>query len=175
MIGSSAKTLLSRQSPVAGEDDGLPVFVALAYDLEQDPCMRGIEREVADLVDGEQLRPRQIFHFSVEFIFGQGDGPLPGHIFGGREVDPVQLAENAGSIDILRRYLDTLAAPLKAASKLTVRYETPLGQQAQADWTHCGKFTDASGRLVSIYAFVSVLSFSRMIFERFTLSMKLSF
>jgi transposase len=78
-----------------------------------------------------------------------------------------------GSIDILRRYLATLTAPHKAAAKLTVRYETPPGQQAQADWTHCGKFADASGKPVAIYAFVMVLSFSRMIFVRFTRSMKL--
>ena len=78
-----------------------------------------------------------------------------------------------GSIDILRRYLATLTAPHKAAAKLTVRYETPPGRQAQADWTHCGKFADAGGKLVAIYAFVMVLSFSRMIFVRFTRSMKL--
>jgi transposase len=78
-----------------------------------------------------------------------------------------------GSIDILRRYLATLTAPYKAAARLTVRYETPPGQQGQADWAYCGKFPDTSGKLIAIYAFVMVLSFSRMIFVRFTRSMKL--
>jgi transposase len=78
-----------------------------------------------------------------------------------------------GSVQTLRRYVAQLASPGKAAAKLTVRYETPPGQQAQADWTYCGKFADASGQLIAIYAFVMVLSFSRMIFVRFTRSMKL--
>jgi len=78
-----------------------------------------------------------------------------------------------GSIDILRRHLAMLSAPRKAAAKLTVRYETPPGQQAQADWKYCGRFADGKGTLIPIYAFVMVLSFSRMIFVRFTRSMKL--
>ena len=76
-----------------------------------------------------------------------------------------------GSIDILRRHLATLSAPRKAAAKLTVRYETPPGQQAQADWKYCGRFAEGKGMLIPIYAFVMVLSFSRMIFVRFTRSM----
>lgn len=51
-----------------------------------------------------------------------------------------------GSIDILRRHLAELKVPAKRASKLTVRYETAPGQQAQADWKHCGRFPDAAGR-----------------------------
>ncbi len=80
----------------------------------------------------------------------------------------------AGSIIILRRYLRCLRPAAERAKKLTVRYETPPGKQAQADWAYCGRFTDAAGRLISIYAFVMVLSFSRMLFVRFTTSMKLA-
>jgi len=88
---------------VAGEDDGLAVFVALANDLEQERGLGGIEREVANLVDDEQLGPGQIFHFPVEFVFGQGHGQFPGHIDGGGEVDAVaqfrtQHAEGGGQV-----------------------------------------------------------------------------
>ena len=53
-----------------------------------------------------------------------------------------------GSVQTLRRYVAHLAAPGKAAAKLTVRYETPPGQQAQADWKYCGRFADGKGTLV---------------------------
>lgn len=78
-----------------------------------------------------------------------------------------------GSLATLRRFTHTLQAAQRAQSKLTVRYETPPGEQAQADWTYCGRFADQVGKLVSIYAFVMVLSFSRMLYVEFTRSMKL--
>jgi transposase len=80
----------------------------------------------------------------------------------------------AGSVIVLRRYIRSLRPRRERAAKLTVRYETPPGKQAQADWAYCGRFADAAGKLISIYAFVIVLSFSRMLFVRFTTSMKLA-
>jgi transposase len=79
-----------------------------------------------------------------------------------------------GSVFTLRRYLSTLRPSLERRSKLTVRFETAPGQQAQVDWAYCGRFTDAAGRLVSVYAFVMVLSFSRMLYFEFTTGMKLA-
>ena len=78
-----------------------------------------------------------------------------------------------GSVIVLRRYLRSLKPQRERAAKLTVRYETPPGKQGQADWAYCGRFADAAGKLISVYAFVMVLSFSRMLFVRFTTSMKL--
>ena len=78
-----------------------------------------------------------------------------------------------GSVDLLRRYLRTLAAPDRALAKATVRFETPPGLQAQVDWAHCGRFPDPEGTLVSIYAFVMVLAFSRMLTVEFTAAMDL--
>ncbi len=80
----------------------------------------------------------------------------------------------AGSIVILRRYVRSLRPAAERKKKLTVRYETPPGKQAQADWAYCGRFADALGRMTPIYVFVMVLSFSRMLFVRFTRSMKLA-
>lgn len=79
-----------------------------------------------------------------------------------------------GSVIVLRRYLRSLRPRRERTAKLTVRYETPPGKQAQADWAYCGRFADTAGVSVSIYAFVMVLSFSRMLFVRFTTSMKLA-
>jgi hypothetical protein len=57
---------------------------------------------------------------------------------------------------------------------LTVRFETPPGQQAQADWAYAGRLLDASGKPRSIYIFTFVLSYSRMLFVRCTTSMQLA-
>ena len=79
----------------------------------------------------------------------------------------------SGSIWPLRRYLQTLAQPAKALAKMTVRFETAPGEQAQVDWAYCGRFPDAQGKLISVYMFVMVLCFSRMMFIKFTTSMRL--
>jgi transposase len=78
----------------------------------------------------------------------------------------------AGSRQTLRRYLAELRGPLPQATT-TLRYETPPGKQAQADWTECGTF-ELDGKHVKVYAFVMVLSYSRMSFVRFTTSMKMA-
>jgi transposase len=78
-----------------------------------------------------------------------------------------------GSLATLRRYLRTLKGEALRLGKLTVRFETPPGHQAQADWAYCGKFTTGDGRLVSVYVFVMVLSFSRLLFVRCTTSMRM--
>jgi transposase len=77
----------------------------------------------------------------------------------------------AGSVHTVRRFLATLRPLRQAAAKATLRFETAPGEQAQADWAHCGKHIDASGREIRVYAFVMVLSFSRMTFVCFTRSM----
>lgn len=79
----------------------------------------------------------------------------------------------AGGIHLVRRFVATLASAHKNAARATVRFETAPGEQAQVDWKHVGTFADASGRRVTISAFVMVLSFSRALFVRFVTSMRL--
>ncbi len=78
-----------------------------------------------------------------------------------------------GSLQTLRRFLRTLKAPDERARRVTLRYETPPGQQAQADWAFCGAFPSPAGKPIHVYLFLMVLSFSRLMFIRFTTSMKL--
>lgn len=78
-----------------------------------------------------------------------------------------------GSVRTLRRYLQELERSRKSTALATVRFETPPGQQAQADWADCGHFVDGDGNQYPLYAFVLVLGFSRMLFVRFTSSMEL--
>jgi transposase len=89
-----------------------------------------------------------------------------------RLLEEIRAQGYSGSVYPIRRFIQTLTAPAKAASKATVRFETPPGEQAQADWAYCGRFTNAEGKAVPIYAFVMVLGFSRMLFVRFTTSMQ---
>lgn len=91
-----------------------------------------------------------------------------------RMVDEIRPMGYTGSLRTLRRYLENLKPEQERLRRLTVRFETPPGKQAQADWAYCGRFPDAAGRLVPVYAFVMVLSFSRMLYAEFTSSMKLA-
>jgi transposase len=75
-----------------------------------------------------------------------------------------------GGIHQVRRHLQPLRQKQK---RLTVRFETPPGKQAQADWGYCGQFMTASGKKLKVYVFSLVLCFSRMLYIRFTTSMRL--
>jgi transposase len=88
-----------------------------------------------------------------------------------------------GSERTLQRFLEGKRVTRRALSKLTVRFETPPGKQAQADWAYCGQHPVSPHRLgalnagddkdekVSIYVFVIVLGFSRMMYIEFTTAM----
>lgn len=78
-----------------------------------------------------------------------------------------------GSVQTLRRYLQGFRSSRKAIARATVRFETAPGAQAQVDWGYCGQFKNSVGQLIRVYGFVIVLSFSRMMYIRFTSSMKL--
>jgi transposase len=77
-----------------------------------------------------------------------------------------------GSVVIVRRFLHQLHQSNQISKKLTVRFESPPGKQAQCDWTEVGRYPLADGRRFYVYAFVMVLSYSRMRYVEFTTSMR---
>ena len=93
------------------------------------------------------------------------------NLSGVRLLEEIRAMGYEGGYTILKTYLRTLRPPTSA--KLTVRFETPPGEQAQCDWGYCGRYRDASGQLQSIYAFVWVLGFSRFMYVCFTTCMHL--
>lgn len=88
-----------------------------------------------------------------------------------RLIEEIRPMGYTGSIQTLRRFLATLDGEARRASRLTVRFETPPGHQAQADWAYAGKFAETGGTPRSVYLFTFVLGFSRMLFARATTSM----
>ena len=90
-----------------------------------------------------------------------------------RLLDEIRPMGYGGSLRTLRRYVSSLKPERERLRRLTVRFETPPGKQGQADWAYCGRFPDATGRIVPVYFFVMVLGFSRMMYAEFTSSMKL--
>ena len=73
-----------------------------------------------------------------------------------------------GSITIVRDYVRQVKGA--RAQRLTERFETLPGQQAQLDWGTCGSI-EIGGKRRALYVFVLVLGYSRMLFARFTCSM----
>ncbi len=91
-----------------------------------------------------------------------------------RLLEEIRAMGYTGSLPTVRRFLATLEQGTARQRRLTVRFETPPGQQAQADWAYAGKLADASGQPRSVYIFTFVLGYSRMLFVRFTTSMNLA-
>ena len=75
-----------------------------------------------------------------------------------------------GGLTILRSFIRPLKAEL--VQRVTERFETRPGRQAQIDWGECGTIT-VGGERKKLYLFVLVLGYSRMTYARFTTSMKL--
>lgn len=79
-----------------------------------------------------------------------------------------------GGVHQVRRFLASLRGEDLWRAKATVRFETPPGHQAQADWFEAGTFvTPATGESITYYGFLMVLGFSRKLFLTFTSTMKL--
>jgi transposase len=76
-----------------------------------------------------------------------------------------------GSVKIVRRFLARLAAAHRTDPRLTVRFETPPGEQAQCDWAEVGRYPQPDGTTIKVYAFVMVLGYSRYLYVEFTRSM----
>jgi transposase len=76
-----------------------------------------------------------------------------------------------GSVKIVRRFLAQLQAAHRTDPRLTVRFETPPGEQAQCDWAEVGRYPQPDGKIIKVYAFVMVLGYSRYLYAEFTRSM----
>jgi transposase len=78
--------------------------------------------------------------------------------------DEIKAKGYAGKTTMLRYFMSPLRPTVM--SKVTERYETPPGKQAQVDWGHFR--VKWNGTHKRIYAFVMVLGYSRMMYVEFT-------
>lgn len=90
------------------------------------------------------------------------------HLRAPRLLEEIRAQGYSGSINLVQRFVKTLKEEQTVLTRATVRFETAPGQQAQADWAYVGD----DGQ--KIYAFVMVLSFSRMLYIEFTRDMETS-
>ena len=88
-----------------------------------------------------------------------------------RLIAEIQPRGFTGSVKIVRRFLAQLQAVHRADPRLTVRFETPPGEQAQCDWAEVGRYPQPDGTTIKVYAFVMVLGYSRYLYAEFTRSM----
>lgn len=77
-----------------------------------------------------------------------------------------------GSYDPVQRYVKTLKDKETVSKKMTIRFETGPGHQAQLDWGYCGHSIDKKGKVKPIYVFAYLLGFSRFCYVEFTQSMQ---
>lgn len=76
-----------------------------------------------------------------------------------------------GSYDPVQRYIKALKDKEAVSKKMTIRFETAPGHQAQVDWGYCGHSIDKDGKIKPIYVFAYILGFSRYCYIEFTQSM----
>lgn len=74
-----------------------------------------------------------------------------------------------GGITILREFVRSTKQEI--CRRITERFETVPGQQAQIDWGECGTI-ELQGERKRLYCFVFVLGYSRLMYARFTTSTK---
>lgn len=75
----------------------------------------------------------------------------------------------AGGITILKEFVRLQKS--EYVQRVVERFETLPGRQAQLDWGECGTIVE-NGERKKLYAFVFVLGYSRVMFARFTTSMR---
>jgi transposase len=73
------------------------------------------------------------------------------------QLSAVRLAQEIGStgfqggVRIVRRFLSQVRQSTELNKKLTVRFETPPGKQAQCDWTEAGRYQLGDGRRLYVH------------------------
>ena len=88
-----------------------------------------------------------------------------------RLTDEIKARGFNGSVKVVRRFIAQLRAATMPNSHLTVRFETPPGEQAQCDWAEVGRYPQPDGTVARVYAFVMILGYSRYLYVEFTRSM----
>ena len=67
-----------------------------------------------------------------------------------------------GSASTVRRYVQRLYESARRHHKTTVRFETPPGKEAQADWAECGRVPISDGKSIAVLFQKELISMSQI-------------
>ncbi len=128
--------------------------------------IRKILRNGYDDSESRSKRKSKLDEFKgyIETKFKEGR-PVP------RILQDIKRMGYSGEKSQVYRFLQPFRKEIKRREKLTVRYETAPGEQAQVDWGHCGHIINSAGDKKKLYVFAYVLSYSRASYVEFTTSM----
>lgn len=144
-------------------EDGVPIArVARRYGVSRQSIYN-----VLKATSAEERVPRRskLDPFKAFVIDRLGEFELPATVL----LREIKELGYQGGITILKEFVNSCKR--EQVRQVIERFETLPGRQAQLDWGECGTI-DVDGERKKLYAFVLVLGFSRMLFARFTTSMK---
>jgi transposase len=139
----------------------------IADELGRDPktVRKWLKEEVPTEYKRTNNKPRKLDPYKDYVMQRMKEGCINSVVI----LDEIKAMGYSGGITILRGFMHQYRPIVN--SKVTERFETSPGKQAQVDW---GQFTvDWEGKKKRIYAFVMVLGYSRMMYAEFTEDEKL--
>lgn len=147
-------------------EDGVPkARIARQLGVSRQTVYNHLNREeVFPKVRAPRASKLDVYKDAIRTRLEQFD--LPGTVL----LQELRLQGYTGGITILREFMRPLKASL--VRRVTERFETTPGRQAQMDWGECGTVQVGDERK-KLYVFVLVLGYSRMLYAQFTTSCRL--
>jgi len=144
-------------------EDGVPIArVARKYGVSRQSVYNVLNAVSQEL---KVLRPSKLDPFKGYVADRLAEFDLPATVL----LREIQELGYAGGITILKEFAKEQKG--EYVRQVVERFETLPGRQAQLDWGECGTIIE-NGERKRLYVFVLVLGYSRMMFARFTTSMK---
>src|SRR5690606_889532 len=144
-------------------EDGVPIArIARRYGVSRQSIYNVL---TAAPSEEKARRPSKLDPFKDHVSSRLADFDLPATVL----LREIRELGYAGGITILKEFVSSCKG--EQVRQVIERFETLPGRQAQLDWGECGVITE-NGVRKKLYAFVFVLGYSRMMFARFTTSMK---
>lgn len=144
-------------------EDGVPIArVARKYGVSRQSVYNVLNAVSQEL---KVLRPSKLDPFKGYVADRLAEFDLPATVL----LREIQELGYAGGITILKEFAKEQKG--EYVRQVVERFEALPGRQAQLDWGECGTIIE-NGERKRLYVFVFVLGYSRMMFARFTTSMR---
>ena len=144
-------------------EDGVPIArIARRYGVSRQSIYNVLKAAPSE---EKARRPSKLDPFKDHVSSRLADFDLPATVL----LREIRELGYAGGITILKEFVSSCKS--EQVRQVIERFETLPGRQAQLDWGECGTILE-HGERRKLYAFVLVLGYSRMLFARFTTSMR---